>query len=905
MLELTTYTNFFSSIPVLLAMHTLSMGGKVAVLGMYLYRRPQTTQSRMPHLWLFPIIIIACALYLDIVWSLGAIKHAWPHLALIKSHRIALVRLSWICFVAQYTTLSIFLERLCSPTAKLSWWAKAQILWATSINSIYLYFIIAHHDVVDFSERYAELVFLQYGVILLYPLMCYSIFRIAQIMRTNTLPKILRKQLFEFITRFILPYLFLEAVQTNPMSLTVIPNTQLTLPAYASFVLTAALYFCTRKLLNIRFLNTQQHVQLGTTAAALPPHLADAIEQLGLTTDRRTLELITRTFFKENFSIPVGRVLLNIRDAKGQQTSASSSQERVNTIERFHVDDSSAAYVAREYLYKHKIILKDEIEFTHFYQQDPALGALIELLNSISAEIFIGLYDGSVLLGYLVIEHDLRSHTLYSEAERNQMAIFANFLSTTLKLLNSEELQQSAIREKSLREQLHTKQQLIAQYHETMRSFLRRTSTQRFGILLYKNRTYLYVNQHAQDVLGFNMNVHQGHQAAKDIRSITRKAVEFNTEQSIITYDAQGEPLTALAIPSLESNHVLIIMHHPGVTEILEQQVKTFKDPIEWDYLLYLETTESGRLINQLIPSNAETLVKCKLDLLKLVLSNKAALLEIPYDDLLATIEVIHHLSGRKQLHVLRLNQAADIESAEAKIFGINQLLLDPLQANTRPLLEQLHNGTLLIENFQLLPLNTQALLANFIKSGYFASLRSSIKQSSDVRILFYSPQDASDLVANQKIDQELFQILQESRLALPSLLTLPEAELEDLVRGIAYQAIKTEPYKNLLELTESEVQRVIEKKCTSIQEFRACVQQALHKKSTKNNIVVETSIDTFSGTSDPRLIEAARLGKHALKDAKIMALLWNKFKNQNKIATFLGVNRSSVNRRCREYNLV
>ena len=29
------------------------------------------------------------------------------------------------------------------------------------------------------------------------------------------------------------------------------------------------------------------------------------------------------------------------------------------------------------------------------------------------------------------------------------------------------------------------------------------------------------------------------------------------------------------------------------------------------------------------------------------------------------------------------------------------------------------------------------------------------------------------------------------------------------------------------------------------------------------------------------------------------MTCLWNKFKNQNKIATLLGVNRSSVNRRC------
>jgi DNA-binding protein Fis len=55
---------------------------------------------------------------------------------------------------------------------------------------------------------------------------------------------------------------------------------------------------------------------------------------------------------------------------------------------------------------------------------------------------------------------------------------------------------------------------------------------------------------------------------------------------------------------------------------------------------------------------------------------------------------------------------------------------------------------------------------------------------------------------------------------------------------------------------------------------------------------------------TDPELIEAARLGKHALRDPKIMGQLWATFKNQNQIATFLNVNRSSINRRCKEYNL-
>jgi len=48
-----------------------------------------------------------------------------------------------------------------------------------------------------------------------------------------------------------------------------------------------------------------------------------------------------------------------------------------------------------------------------------------------------------------------------------------------------------------------------------------------------------------------------------------------------------------------------------------------------------------------------------------------------------------------------------------------------------------------------------------------------------------------------------------------------------------------------------------------------------------------------------------ARLGKQALKNQHIIAMLWKKFdKNQSEIATFLGVNRSSVHRRLKKYGL-
>ena len=118
-------------------------------------------------------------------------------------------------------------------------------------------------------------------------------------------------------------------------------------------------------------------------------------------------------------------------------------------------------------------------------------------------------------------------------------------------------------------------------------------------------------------------------------------------------------------------------------------------------------------------------------------------------------------------------------------------------------------------------------------------------------------------------------------------------------------QAIKTDEFQHLLELTESEKQRLAHSRPASFAELKNKIQNILVKKSKQSAIYEEAQFDPAYDISDPQLVEAVRLGKHALRDPKIMSMLWNKFKNQNKIANLLGVNRSSVNRRCKEYNLL
>jgi DNA-binding NtrC family response regulator len=149
-----------------------------------------------------------------------------------------------------------------------------------------------------------------------------------------------------------------------------------------------------------------------------------------------------------------------------------------------------------------------------------------------------------------------------------------------------------------------------------------------------------------------------------------------------------------------------------------------------------------------------------------------------------------------------------------------------------------------------------------------------------------------------------LFGELSQTTIAMPPLLSLPKEELNDLADGFTEQALQTEAFHNLLQLTDKEKSRLINTSLGSLQEFKKKVLQLLATKSKKTEIHHEILFDPAYNISDPALIQAARLGKKALKDPKTLAMLMHKLQNQNKVATFLGVNRSSVNRRCKEYNI-
>ena len=212
--------------------------------------------------------------------------------------------------------------------------------------------------------------------------------------------------------------------------------------------------------------------------------------------------------------------------------------------------------------------------------------------------------------------------------------------------------------------------------------------------------------------------------------------------------------------------------------------------------------------------------------------------------------------------------------------------------------------GTLLIQNVHLLSLGLQKKLLDFIVSGKYFPLRSDASVESDVLLICSTNQNLLDLVGRGHFLKELYLELQKCSVWLPSLAALPEDEFVELSEKLRQQLVYSKLYQNLLVFTESDRKKLLSSGCVSLNELKTKIQNIVLKK-TRRQSINESVMDPAYQISDFELVEAARLGKHALKDPKILTTLMNKFKNnQSKVAVFLGVNRSTVNRRCSQYGI-
>lgn len=809
--------------------------------------------------------------------------------------------------LSQYHALALFIEHLTTKRIYLGFVQLSSIVANIAISSSFLYLAIFKYSVLSSSPITLpfEILLVKWIHILAPLLFIQPAYMLYTRFKNKRLPSIIRHQIKTTLI-YVIPFVFLGLINSRySFAASWLPffgkETE-GFQALAALISTCGLYIIGRKMLGLRFLNMRSDVASKTTFDLLT-RCADILDTLRYATAVKELAHLTQTFFHSAFDVPRRHVTLYIRNESQHQDSCPAEVTELHdplstyTIVEKQLQEKSELLHALDV---RKLFIRDELEFNYHYNEDPQSAAILAFLDTINASIFLPIYERSSIIAYIIIARDARSRQLFTGSERDEMLVFTTYVSNILIMLKNRTFEELLFERKQLADELFHKHQEINQYKESIRSFLRAHKERKIGILYYKNRRFTIANEAGRDLTGFDLNVQDGHPLVQTLKSIARRVEEYKTAQVGFSTDSLGNKIVISGLLSAERS-VILLMYYPEIADILRDQLANLKDPSRWDYLLYLETTKSGKLVDALLPGRSEKILTFKIELLAAALNKKAAILLMNEEDLVATVEILHAISMREKLHIMKVTSPEQHDAYALELFGLNALM----GASNQPLLEKLNEGTLFIQNIENISLSTQELLARFIYSGTFEKLKSNQSISSNARILCSSKYDLKELVREGSFSRELYNALEKTILSMPSVHDLSELEMQELAQGFAEHIIPATSYNHLLTLTAKDATQLSEDRPTSFAEFKNRVYDILHEKSDKLSITECTNLDPAYNEPNPAIAQAVRMGKRALKDPQIMALLWSKFKNQNKIAQLLRVNRSSVNRRCHEYGLL
>ncbi len=860
-----------------------------------------TTSKKM---LIFLLGTIIGSLFGDLAWIIKLLRTiSFPE---ISYHTVLFfIRVSWAFLIMQYYSLALFIQTLSEKRFKLQWinYILTPLGFISSGYFIYMAFcgttLSTEHErslAKSFTiEPPLEMKMMRFVIFYVLNLLVLpSLFITIRNLRTKPLPKILRKQLWIFIVYLICPYLVIEALQAIYFGFAIEIDKLYPVVSVSTLLLIYAVHYCLKRVMSLRFLNGASHVQ-SPNQFSIATHFTASLEQLAQVTNVQELNHITQSFFKASFHVPLHSTNVYIRNDTSTEPLPDRHEIRTVVEHNLSMHEETITHCLK----KLKVLIYDDISFTYFYEETPRSKIILSFLEKINAEVFIPIYAQQKMIGYIIIDKDSRPHDCYSNIEGDEMHVFGHYLGTTINLLSHNDINSLTLQTKEIENTLYLKQQESQLFKESVRTCLRNKIHQSVvGIIFYKNRHFTLGNQAAQELIPIDLNQQEGHPLTKAIKQLVHHVAAYKSPQTLFTPGANGKQIMLSCMQHIDHNTLFITVSYPDVTDIISHSMQQLHDPNQWDGLLYLETTKAGAALNQMIPGAGEQLLNLKINILTAAISKKGLLINAPQEDVEAYAHIIHHMSQREPFFAMQVEPTTSSLEYAMQLFGVNPLFAP--EHTARPLLERANGGTLVIKDIFGLPRDIQQQLAYVMQTGIYQPVKSEQKKTSNIRIIG----TALQAISKEQCAPQLFEELHKTTLTIPPLSALNTADLEALAMGFAQQATNTEVFKNLLSLTSKELQKIVTDPPESLHSFKNRVQNILIQKSKEHNIYNEAHFDPAFQLHDPELVEAARLGKHALKDHKIMNMLWHKFKNQNKIATFLGVNRSSVNRRCKEYNL-
>lgn len=261
---------------------------------------------------------------------------------------------------------------------------------------------------------------------------------------------------------------------------------------FTSLWLTAMLFYISKKLVGMRFLNIRPHVASNTSGKFdFFEVFKTALGKLGAITHQEEVLPVTKEFFEGVFKIPQDRISLHFRTSpEHMHDEALESQHQRHYVEEILSADTAAHKAVVDYTHRLKVLIRDEIEFTHFSSpagpEKEKLSGVIEFLRTLGADIFLPIYSDAKLVAYLIVERGARVDRLFTDVERDEMLIYCNYLGSLIYLLGTMNLETLQARERALRLEAFKKGRLLALLKQSVYPFVGVGKTRKVGVLTYK-----------------------------------------------------------------------------------------------------------------------------------------------------------------------------------------------------------------------------------------------------------------------------------------------------------------------------------------------------------------------------------------------------------------------------------
>lgn len=718
---------------------------------------------------------------------------------------------------------------------------------------------------------------------------------------------------------YMLPYCVLKILENpllSPMNYlpTVSFRINLLATSLTSIWLTAVIFYCARKLMGIRFLNMEKHVQSKLNKNFdFVDDFKVTLSKIAASDTLDELQPITKEFIEKAFSIKAKHVSLILKRKSGPELKELLEDEALSSVKARIIErnfnrafDENLRLMV--FTMDQKIIIRDEVEFSQFYNisaEEPGRVEAIELMDKLEADIFVPIYHRGKFHGAIVINKGARPEEFFTDVERDELIIYADYVGTIITMNINQNLLPLIEENHALREEVYRSNKNEQLLRQCVESFVTNKKRE-IGLLTFRNRRFDYVNEVAKDLMGADLNVDKGLEMTQNIVSMATDVATFFSPKRALIGNKSGEELVVSVTPNTEKTTTVVTIAPATIADLIKDSMEHLFDQSKWNFLLALRATMQGAQVNNLIPSDTKFFLNLKVNFFEYATTKRFLLLELLLeDDALAFAQAAHSINNRKVFEEIEINYGTDEKELACRLFGVNPAIDLNAKAGLFETLDE--DGTLYLKNVHILSINLQKMLLRYFTSGVYSPVESDeIKRSKVVIIFSTNHPNIYELVAQGKFLKEFYEELRKSSVQLPSLMTAAiHPELAALAAGIHAQVIKDKIYKNLLALNDVDYRKIAEASIVGIHDLRLKVRYIITMKA-KRDVPNADVVNTANAIADLDLATAARLGKKAvLKDPHLLTQLINKFDgSQNKVAQFLGVNRSSVHRRCIQYNI-